>query len=76
MLIGQKLMLTFSQLMEVDEDGVMWIQRKLMMVKCISKKNVIASMMASGVDSVRCLYKVFVLTNVLVMGTAVVDFVR
>nr|XP_027066399.1 uncharacterized protein LOC113692225 isoform X2 [Coffea arabica]XP_027066400.1 uncharacterized protein LOC113692225 isoform X2 [Coffea arabica] len=75
LLIGQKLMLTFSQLMEVGEDGVTWIQRKLMMVKFISKKNVIASMMASGADSVRFLYKVSVLTNVLVMGTAVVDFV-
>lgn len=47
-----------------------------MMVKSTTKKNVIVSMMVFGVDFVRCLCKVFVLTNVLVMDIAVVDFVR
>lgn len=41
-----------------------------------SKKNVIASMMAYGVDSVKYLSKAFVLINVLGMDIAVVVFVR
>lgn len=54
----------------------MLILLKAMLQKSVSKKIVIANTMALRVDSVRCLFKVFVLINVLAMDTAVVVFVR
>lgn len=77
LLIGQKLTWTiFTQQMVANLDGAMWTQSKLMLPRRNLRRTVIANMMAFGAGSVKCLYYLFALTSVLVVGIAAGDFVR
>lgn len=67
---------TFSQLMEVCPDGVMWTRLKLMIQRWNLKKSVIANMMVFSGGFVRHLCYRLALTNVRAMVIVAVGFVR
>lgn len=75
-MIGQKLIQTFSLWMVASPDGVMWIQKKHMLPRCDSKRNVIVNMIVFGANSVRYLHYAVVSTSAQGMDIVVVDFVR
>jgi len=60
----------------VCQVGVMWTQKKAMLERLNSKKNVIVNMMDALGNFVKYLFYPPALISALVMAIAVVDFVR